>query len=192
MKPTREEITISATKANLYVILLALPLALLLGLPFYLLWEDLFTAASLRLYFQENIKWLKAAMPFLIFVPLIAGVILHELLHGITWACFTKHGFRSIRFGVIWKALTPYCHCKEPLPVNPYRWGVVMPGLVLGFLPLLYAFITGNVGIFLFGFIFTVAAGGDFIMLYLLRKEHPTTLIEDHPDKIGCYAYRVH
>jgi hypothetical protein len=43
------------------------------------------------------------------FIVLIAtiGIILHELIHGITWAKYTKDGFKSIRFGVLWKFLTP-------------------------------------------------------------------------------------
>jgi hypothetical protein len=186
----QEEITVDAVKANLYVILLCIPLALLLGLPFYFLWQDLFTMASLRLYFQENVNWLKRMMPLLIFGPLIAGIVLHELIHGITWARYASQGFKSIRFGIMWKMLTPYCHCQEPLSLQAYRLGVAMPGIVLGFVPLLYAFITGNAGVFAFGFFFTVAAGGDFVMLYLLRNEDTSSLVQDHPEKIGCYIYR--
>jgi hypothetical protein len=33
------------------------------------------------------------------FIVLIAlTIILHELIHGITWAKYTKDGFKSIRF----------------------------------------------------------------------------------------------
>jgi hypothetical protein len=186
----QEEVTVNAVKANLFVVLLFVPLAIVLALPFYLVWQHLFTAASLRLYFQENINWLKATLPLLIFGPLIAGIILHELIHGLTWARFATQGFKSIRFGIMWKVMTPYCHCKEPLSLKGYRLGVIMPAVVLGFIPLIYAFVTGNVGIFVFGFFFTIAAGGDFMMLYLLRKEHVSSFVQDHPDKIGCYVYR--
>lgn len=186
----REEITVSTVKANLFVILLSIPLALVLGGLFFLVWYDLFTAASLRLWFQVNIKWLNKWLPFFVFVPLIAGIILHELIHGITWALYATRGFRSIRFGVTWKMLTPYCHCKEPLRMHAYRLGVIMPGIILGLLPLLYAFITGNMGVFAFGFVFTVAAGGDFLMLWLLRKENRETWVADHKEKIGCVVYR--
>jgi hypothetical protein len=80
------------------------------------------------------------------FIVLIAltGIILHELIHGITWAKYTKDGFKSIRFGVLWKFLTPYCHCKEPLLVKHYIIGDYA-SYCLGAFPALLSFITGNV-----------------------------------------------
>jgi hypothetical protein len=43
---------------------------------------------------------------FIVLIALTIGIILHELIHGITWAKYTKDGFKSIRFGVLWKFLT--------------------------------------------------------------------------------------
>jgi hypothetical protein len=186
----REEITVNTLKANVFVIIFSIPLALVLGGLFYLFWHDLFTTASIRLYLEFNIKWLQRWLLFLLFVPLIVGAVLHELIHGLTWACYATQGLRSIRFGITWKMLTPYCHCKEPLRMHAYRLGVVMPGIVLGLLPQLYAFVTGNIGVFVFGFVFTVAAGGDFLMLWMLRKEKGESWVEDHQEKIGCVVYR--
>ena len=40
--------------------------------------------------------------------------------------------------------------------------------------------------LFVFGFFFTFAAGGDFLILWLLRKEKDTYMVQDHPKKIGC------
>lgn len=51
---------------------------------------------------------------------LTEGIVAHEAIHGIFWAAFAKRGFRSIRFGFLWKKLTAYCHCSEPLEVRPY------------------------------------------------------------------------
>jgi hypothetical protein len=186
----QHEIVVDSTKANLFVFLLFIPAAIVFGLPFFLLWKKLFTMAYLRLYLQDNLDWLKRALPFIIFGSMIGGVIAHELLHAITWARAAKSGFKAIRFGMIWKSLTPYCHCTEQLSLNAYRLGVIMPGLVLGFLPLMIGFIIGHIGLFLFGFFFTIAAGGDFIMMYLLRYEAVDSFVQDHPDKIGCIVFR--
>jgi hypothetical protein len=38
---------------------------------------------------------------FIVLIALTIGIILHELIHGITWAKYTKDGL--IRFGVLWK-----------------------------------------------------------------------------------------
>jgi hypothetical protein len=185
----RKEIVVDAVKANLYIGLMFIPAIVIFGVPFYFFWRDLYALANVRLYMQENIDWLKASMPWIIFGSLIGGIVGHELLHGLTWARFARGGFKSIRFGIMWKILTPYCHCTEPLSLNAYRLGVIMPGVVLGFLPLLIGFSAGHLGLFLFGMLFTVAAGGDMIIMYLLRNESKDSFVQDHPEKIGCYVY---
>ena len=187
---TEHEVIVDARKVNLYLGLLFVPAFIIFASVFFLVWSELFSLAHLRLYFQENIDRLKASIPWIIFGSLIAGIIAHELLHGITWARFAKHRFKSIRFGFHLKSLTPYCHCVEPLPVMAYKLGALMPGLALGIFPLVVAFVTGHVGLFLFGFSFTVAAGGDFAVVFLLRKESGDVWIQDHPSKIGCVVYR--
>ena len=94
----------------------------------------------------------------LLFIP---GAVVHELLHGLTWAIFCKNGLKSIKYGVHWQMLTPYCHCKEILPVRAYILGGIMPGLVMGTLPTIVGLMLGNIYVFAFGQLFTFAAGGD-------------------------------
>jgi hypothetical protein len=38
-----------------------------------------------------------------------------------------------------------------------------------------------------FGLLYTTAAGGDFLVLWILRNIKPNTLVEDHPTNAGCY-----
>ena len=64
-----------------------------------------------------------------------------------------------------------------------------MPGLTLGIAPLLIGFVLGHVGLFLFGIFFSIAAMGDFTIVYLIRKEPASAWVQDHPDKIGCIVY---
>ena len=121
---------------------------------------------------------------------LILGIIIHELIHGVTWARYTDNGFKSIKFGVLWKMLTPYCHCKEPLRVNHYVMGAIAPAIILGFIPSVISIIIGNFGLLIFGLLFTVVAAGDFLIINLLRKENKDDFVEDHPSEAGCYIYR--
>ncbi|HET6528317.1 MAG TPA: hypothetical protein VFG39_06165, partial [Balneolaceae bacterium] len=37
-----------------------------------------------------------------------------------------------------------------------------------------------------FGLLFTLAAGGDILILWLLRKVDDGLLVQDHPDLVGC------
>ena len=121
---------------------------------------------------------------------IMLGIVIHELIHGITWACFAKDGYKSIKFGVLWKMLTPYCPCKEPLNVRQYIIGAFTPAIILGFMPSLIAIIVGNLGLLIFGIFFTMAAGGDFLIINLIRKENKDDLVQDHPSEAGCYIYR--
>ena len=104
----KEKRTIDLVKANVIGLLFLVGFTLLLGLPFYLIWG--FELPKLEI---DHLKYL-AILPLII---LISGIIIHELIHGVFFAFFAKNGFRSIKFGILWKMLTPYCHCKEPLKI---------------------------------------------------------------------------
>jgi hypothetical protein len=80
--------------------------------------------------------------------------------------------------------LTPYCHCKEPLKVKYYILGAITPAIILGFIPSILAILIGNIGLLIFGILFTMAA------INLIRKENMNELVQDHPSEAGCYSYR--
>ena len=120
-------------------------------------------------------------------IILIIGIVLHELIHGIVCSIYSKSGFQSFKFGILWKGLALYAHCKEPLNVRAYRIVIIMPGLILGVIPSLIGIILGNSRITLYGMIFACVAGGDIIMFWLTRKLEPNTMVQDIPDRIGCY-----
>ena len=125
-----------------------------------------------------------------ILLVITVGTVLHELIHGITWAKYTENGFKSIRFGIMWRMLTPYCHCVEPLKVKHYILGAIMPTIILGFLPFVFSLVTGNLLWLFFGVFFTMGGVGDFLIINLLRKEKKDDLVLDHPTEAGCYIFR--
>ena len=181
----KEKLTINLYWANIFSFLILVPIALIFGLPYYLLWiDDIDAFFSL---WKDEISSIGLLGFFL--VP-IFGVIIHELIHGLTWARYTDNGFKSIKFGVLWKMLTPYCHCKEPLRVKHYVMGAIAPAIILGFIPSVISIIIGNFGLLIFGLLFTVVAAGDFLIINLLRKENKDDFVEDHPSEAGCYIYR--
>ena len=63
-------------------------------------------------------------------VAFFAGVVVHELIHGLVWSFFCKDGLHSIHFGFQLKTLTPYCHCAQPLDKGGYIAGTLAPGVV--------------------------------------------------------------
>ena len=94
----------------------------------------------------------------------------------------------SIKFGFQWKTLTPYAHIKEPVEVNVYRIGAFMPGFILGILIYFISLIFGDGNLFWFSVIHTTAAGGDWLILWLIRNVKACALVEDHPTNAGCYV----
>ena len=121
-------------------------------------------------------------------IAVLLGVVVHELIHGITWAFFGRKSLSAIKFGFQWKSLTPYAHLKEPVEVTAYRLGAFMPGFVLGILVYILSLVSGDGSLFWFSLIHTAAAGGDWLILWLIRTVKRGQLVEDHPTQAGCYV----
>lgn len=127
-----------------------------------------------------------------LFPVAIALIVLHELIHGFTWGCFAKSRFRSIDFGVIWSALTPYCTCSEPLKRWQYILGGLMPTLILGFgLTAVSCFFHSLFWLIVSEFLI-LGGGGDFIIvlkILLHRSKGKDTLYYDHPYECGVVVF---
>jgi hypothetical protein len=185
---TKTELTLTAAEANVQALVFMLPILVLYMVPYVLLWPEQISLEAIESFvLAHGVQVL--LYPFLMLLVFVAGAVVHELLHGLTWALFCQHGVKSIKYGVHWRYLTPYCHCQEMLPLRPYILGGIMPGLVMGLLPALGGMATGNLLLFLFGLFFSIAASGDLLVLWMLRRARATDLVQDHPEKIGCFVY---
>ena len=187
----KEQLTFDLAKLNLYGFLGFIPVILIYVIPFYLFWDETFSIEGFKNlgFGKELVDYAFGYSFFIVFIMLL-GIIIHELIHGITFSFFAKTGFKAIKFGVIWKMLTPYCHCTEPLLVKHYRIGGIMPAVILGFLPFIYSLLFGNIFCLIFALFFTMAAIGDFYIIYLLRNESKNSMVLDHPSEVGCFIYR--
>lgn len=172
-----KDLSVSMFRASLASVIFAIPLAIVSAVPYLFIWG----MNPLTLAVGEISKNYFAAI-----ILLLAGILFHELIHGVSWMLFGKKPAKSIRYGFNWKSLAAYAHCNEPMSVSTYRLSIIMPGLLLGVLPVVAALITGNPYLMLFGLLFTVAASGDMFILWLLRRETPDSLVMDHPTNAGC------
>ena len=177
----RRDVTLSMGRVNLIALPLAIAPVIVLPGIFLLIWGWPRLAATAPPLFRWEV----------LIPALLAGIVAHELLHALTWMAAGKIPVRSIRFGIQWKTITPYAHCSVPMPAAAYRLGAAMPGLLLGALPVCAGLAAGNGSWTLFGVFFTIAAAGDAIILWLLRGIPGTVLVEDHPERAGCYVYDV-
>jgi len=174
--PDGQDLSISLARANVYTLAVSLPLVGLMLLAYLELSPAGFVPA--------NTPTLPASLLFL--VLLMVGILAHEAIHGLAWSFFGRLPLRRIRFGFQASTLTPYAHALDPLTARAYRIGAVLPALLLGGLPFLVGTIVGSTPPALFGMIFVFAAGGDLLILWLIRGVDPRALVQDHPSRAGC------
>ncbi|WP_445664159.1 DUF3267 domain-containing protein [Fodinibius sp. AD559] len=169
--------TLSFLEANMYSLLVYIPIIVGYYVPYGLLygWSS---------FGLDIIQGLGNPLFFLIII--FIGITVHEFIHAVSWWWLDDIPWKKIHFGFKWKVLTPYVHCPEPVEVSNYRWGVAMPGIVLGIVPYLLALIFRNGWLLGFGFFFTLAASGDILILWLLRNVKSGKKVQDHSDLVGC------
>ena len=126
-------------------------------------------------------------------VALIVSVIVlfpvHEALHAVGLVRLAGVSWSHIRFGMMWRALMPYCHCMVPISVRAYRRMALLPLLVTGIVTVtaLLFYPTDWLGL-LTGC--TVASCvGDVWMIVRLRRFSDGCLVQDSPSEIGCDVY---
>lgn len=170
----KRDLSVSMARANGVVLVVGIPVVVAQFVLFGMVHPDV----------DQSLTW--NVIVFLI--VLVAGVIAHELIHGITWAVAGRKPWSSIKFGFQTATLTPYCHLTEPIEVNAYRIGAFMPGFILGILSFALSLITGDPNLFWFSLVHTSAAGGDWLVLWLIRNVKAGSLVEDHPTQAGCYV----
>lgn len=120
-------------------------------------------------------------------------IVVHELIHGITWGLAVKGGFKkNIEFGFIVQSLTPYCTCKAPMGKVAYILGSLMPCIVLGILPAIAGFILSDMLIFALGALMIFSAGGDLLVTQMIlthKTDAKEVLFYDHPTEIGLMMF---
>ncbi len=168
--------TMSVGRANLLAIAW-LPLSALLTIgPFAVLWD------SERIYLA-----LPAATDLRIAIPvLLVSVVLHEGLHAIGFLTFGRASRQAVRVGFQRRTLTPYASCTAPINARAYRATALLPGAVLGALPVLLGWLLGSGGMVLYGWAMLAMAGGDLAAVWAIRDVPSGVPVLDHPSRVGC------
>lgn len=185
----KEAHTIDIREANKCGCFIMMPTLLFYTIPYVLIWRPHF---SIDFFLGFGGDWGLHPLLYGVILLLVmaGGIALHELIHGVFWAIYAKKGWKSIKFGVIKEHLTPYCHCMEPLRVKQYIVGAVMPLIILGIIPGVISWFNGSWPLLLFGFLFTVSAIGDIMIINLIRKLDKEVYVQDHPSEAGYYVYK--
>ena len=164
--------SVPLTELPAWVVWLSIVLMIVPVVPFALL-------SGIDSVWNEGIGWwLLPAMLVLI--------VVHEAVHAIAWKFASGLPWKAFRFGVVWKALAPYCHATEMMRVQPYRIGAVAPLIVTGVLPLIYGYVAWSAAWVVLGAVAISAAVGDIFVLWVLRDLPDEALVRDHPSNAGC------
>ncbi|MBN2119273.1 MAG: DUF3267 domain-containing protein [Anaerolineales bacterium] len=174
MMESKRDLSITMARANVIVLFLSLPL-FVVQFSIFVLSQEI---EDIELTFN----------PALLTIAIILGIATHEIIHGLSWMVFGHKPLSAVKFGFQWKTLTPYAHLKEPVEVNVYRIGTFMPGFILGILPYGLSLLLNDGNLFWLGLVHTAGAGGDWLVLWLIRRVKSGTLVEDHPTHAGCYV----
>jgi hypothetical protein len=174
MEPHRD-LTMSPERATLLGIPLSVAAVALVLVPFRLIWGGNGITSALDL-----------VDIWMLLVVLIASIVVHEALHGLTWYFLGGRPRPVIKYGVNWKALMPYAHATTPMSARAYRLGALAPGLLMGIVPAAVALLAGHAATAGWAALFLAFAVGDFMVIYTLRGVPPTTLVRDHPSRVGC------
>ena len=177
---TRNDRTIDIVKANVVTILLSLPvMAVTVGLFF------LVNRSGPTDSFGKSSFWIFT-------VSYIALIVVHELIHGLTWSVFAPNHWKDIEFGFMTQYLTPYCTCGVPLEKSQYILGALMPLIVLGLIPAAIAIFSGSFLLLLISVVMIMSAGGDVLLvreLLRFRTDAKEQLIYDHPTQAGSIVF---
>ena len=89
-------VTIDIVKANIFAVVLMIVSGIALLVPYILIWHDQWSRETVKEFF-DTFLWRGS-----LFVILMAvGIVVHELIHGITFACF---GFYLLLWSIVFIA----------------------------------------------------------------------------------------
>ncbi len=177
----RVELTVSIVKANIFAVVLLIPLLIAGGGLFFL-------------RNQSMSGGLGKMNPLLFAALFFAMIVVHELIHGLSWSLFAENHWKDIEFGFMKQYLTPYCTCGVPLKKGAYIFGTLMPLVLLGILPMIAGILADNLGLLLLGVILADAAAGDILIVWKIlryRSEAGTIVYIDHPTQAGGVIFET-
>ncbi len=121
---------------------------------------------------------------------LLAGIValsvVHETLHAFALMSAARLRPSSFRFGIVWEALMPFCHCLQPVRLAHYRFMTLLPLVVTGLLSVALMVEYPSDAMAAFAGITLGVCTGDVWMCWRLRRFSGDCLALDHPEEIGC------
>ena len=190
-----QEITFPINKANFISIFVFLVLVVTIGIPFFFVHKQVLISFANHLFsflktltFTSLLRWMIHKLIIFILV-MFASILLHEGIHGLFFLFFSRM-LKAIRFGIMWEHLTPYAHCIVALKKSQYNVSALAPFFIMGLLPIVFAFLDGQIIYLVFGILLTWASTGDFISVWLSHSLPKHSYLLDHPQQLGFFVVK--
>lgn len=177
LPPGAVDVSVSLERANVVGAVIFVAALLLVLLPFALVWGWPATRAGFG-----------TALATWWFLPgAVLLIVAHEALHGVGFRLLGRAPREALHYGVDRSTLTPFAGCRVPLSAAAYRGAVILPALVLGVAPAAWGMATGTGWVAVVGALMLGAAGGDLLILWVIRHVPGTARVLDHPTRAGCW-----
>ncbi|MGM9929266.1 MAG: DUF3267 domain-containing protein [Bacillus sp. (in: firmicutes)] len=173
------KVTVDPVRLNVEAILYTLLLAGIVSVVYVAIWG--FNADTWSTSFWS--VYMKCVIGCLV------GLVIHEFVHALGFVYVGKAKWSDIKFGIIWKYLAPYAHCKIPITIGAYRVALLLPVIVTGIVPLIIGLAIGSGWLTAAGVVLTVGGIGDWAIFRKIRPFPADSLLQDHPSEIGCIIY---
>ncbi|MBO4604680.1 MAG: DUF3267 domain-containing protein [Clostridiales bacterium] len=183
----RHDLTITLLKANIIGVLLTLPFIAAFTAAYYF-WNGGMGIRSL-LNDSPVMYFVSLVIVFLSMIPL---AVIHEFIHGSSWALGAENGTKDMEYGFQKETLTPYCYCRSPLTKPMYIFGSLMPMMTLGVLVGIISVFAGNLVIWAIAVLQTMGGAGDILvsaMLICYKTKGKDVVLLDHPNECGLVVF---
>lgn len=143
--------------------------------------------AATILIFGGNASGTLTLLEFLTYVFVsIVYIVIHEVLHGVSFVLFSKHKWSSIKFGLLLSQGLAYCISIVPVSIRRARSSLMMPLYVVCIPLYVIALVTTNLPMAIFAVILASGSIGDVYYLWKLRTATTNQyMIEELPTKSG-------
>lgn len=124
----------------------------------------------------------------------IVFIIVHELLHGISFVIFGKVKLKELRFGFIWKSGMAYCISTVPVKISAARISLMMPVYAVCIPMYIIGIIINDFGITILAIFFLSGSVADFYYIWISRKANKNFYMFEEMPTISGYeiGYRLY